>query len=495
MRKSLQNLLLILYTCFVVATAAAETSAKQKAKTYETIISRREHNLDHWDAETLAAYLGLDPNTAKPLSDSEHQYAGIDAAVMFYAQWCTNCHKFAPVWSTIGGLVKAGTTESNLIMALFNCELNDQHTRLCDATGVTHYPTIMFIGAGPYATSDPVSSFIFGGKNKASGPYGGNKLKRTAKFQGNLNVGDSVLDWVRTMQGLSKWYQWGHMEGGWLKTIRSMFFNPFEKKKGKGDVQKNALPVGVPPVFGGGYVSKSGSTETGAGSAKPSYVLQKELTEAEKKVEETEKQLKITKEANDHAGFIIESFLFPKMLNTTNEETKKEGPLDAFTFLHKAEGWNASLTISDAEKDDKPKKISIKDDGTLIIKACVIDISLDYCKRLSKKLTQEYLDSLSLLEDNKYPSFEVMEKELRSMVNNSEPYCAMFDECYSANFAGDKCRPATCPFKNDAACRYVGSCFSESIMTEYKDVIQQQLDSAVKDKMKKEAKVESSEKK
>lgn len=475
MRHSIQNLLLILYTWSFVATAAAETTAKQKTKTYETIISRRENNLDHWDAETFAAYLGVDPTTAEPLPDSEHQYAGIDAAVMFYAKWCKNCHKFAPVWSTIGGLIKAGTTESNLIMALFNCELNDQHTKLCNASGVTHYPTIMFIGAGPYTTSDPVSSFILGGKNKASGPFGGTTMKRTVKFQGNLNVGDSVLDWVRTMQGLSKWYQWGHMEGGWLKTIRSLFFNPFENKKGKGDIQKNALPVGVPP---GGHASNPGSTDSGNGSAKPTYVLQKELNEAEKKIGEMEKQIKNTKNANDHAGFVLESFLFPKMSNTTEEGTNKKKLVDVFTFLHKTEGWNASIALSETEKDDKPKKITIKDDGRLIIKACVIDISLDYCTRVSKKLTEEYLDSLSSLKDDKYPAFAEMEKELRSIVNDTEPFCSMFDDCYSANFAGDKCRPPTCPFKNDAGCRYVGSCVSESIIAEYKDVIQNKLDTA-----------------
>ena len=130
------------------------------SQTYETTISRRERNLDHWDAETLAAYLGLDPDTAQPLEDAT--YVGIDASIMFYAQWCKNCQKFAPVWDTIGQIVHAGTTESNLIMALFNCELDQQHTKLCDAAGVTHYPTLMYVGAGPYQDTDPITSAVAG---------------------------------------------------------------------------------------------------------------------------------------------------------------------------------------------------------------------------------------------------------------------------------------------------------------------------------------------
>ena len=218
------------------STAQAATTSTKKKKTtqkttYETHISRRERHLDHWDAETLAAYLGLDPETAQPLPENEAGYVGIDASIMFYAQWCTNCHKFAPVWDAIGELVQAGTTKSNLIMALFNCELNDQHIKLCDASGVTHYPTLMFAGAGPYVDSDPISSFVLGGRDKSAGPYGSSPLKRTVKFQGNLNVGDSVLDWIKAMQGLSRWYKWGHMEGGWLKVLRNLFFNPFDNLK------------------------------------------------------------------------------------------------------------------------------------------------------------------------------------------------------------------------------------------------------------------------
>lgn len=458
MRSSMRYIILLLWSYAVLAA---------KEKTYETTISRRERNLDHWDAETLAAYLGLDAETGKPLPEADDKYAGIDAAVMFYAQWCQNCRKFAPMWDAIAKLAQAGTTQSNLIMALFNCELNDQHTRLCSGAGVTHYPTLLFVGAGPYTDTDPISSFVMGGKDKASGPFGATTLKRTVKFQGNLNVGDSVLDWVRAMQGLSKWYQWGHMEGGWLKTIRSLFFNPFEKKKGKTDTSKNALPVGVPPALGTAYNYRSGS---GDGSAKSPYVLQKELNEAEKQLKKAKGDLDQHKLATEHAGYLIEAILFPQMVNTTDEGIEQK-PFDIFTALSDSKGWDAELS-SESVKD---KKVSLENDKEVIMKSCVIDLTLDYCTRLSKKLTTEYLDSLSNLSQDEYPQFSDMEKQLRAIVKENEPYCEMFDECYNNDFKDEKCRPSSCPFKNDRACAYLGSCSSEFIVKEYEDALQKKL--------------------
>jgi Thioredoxin. len=299
-------------------------------QTYETTISRRERNLDHWDAETLAAYLGLDPDTAKPLPDD--QYVGIDAAVMFYAQWCSNCHRFATVWDTIGQLLHAGTTESNLIMALFNCELNQKHTRLCDAAGVTHYPTLMFVGAGPYHDSDPVTSAILG--SKASGPYGPTTLPRTVKFQGNLNIGDSVLDWVKAMRGLSTWYKWNHMEGGWLRGIRSLLSNPFRRKSSRSKTE-NALPVGIPTGF---YYSSSSSSSNrmrkgaAGGSASSTYALEKQLKTAQEKLDAVQNQLDENKLATTHAGYLIDSFLFPVTTNSTdtNNGNVSKVPVDIF---------------------------------------------------------------------------------------------------------------------------------------------------------------------
>jgi hypothetical protein len=425
-------------------------------QTYETTISRRERNLDHWDAETLAAYLGLDPDTAKPLE--EDTYVGIDAAVMFYAQWCSNCHRFATVWDTIGQLLHAGTTESNLVMALFNCELNQKHTQLCDAAGVTHYPTLMFVGAGPYHDSDPITSAIFG--SKASGPYGVTMLPRTVKFQGNLNIGDSVLDWVKTMRGLSTWYKWNHMEGGWLKGIRSLFSNPFRQKASRSKTE-NALPVGIPTGF---YASSRTRKGAGAASSTSTYALEKQLKTTQEKLDAVQNQLDETQLATTHAGYLIDSFLFPVTSNSTDTEGNvSKVPVDIFSIMNETGAWDVPIHESTVNGDDE----------LIILKSCMVDLTLDYCTRFSSKTTIDYLDGLVDLSNSEYPTFIEMEKQLQTLIEESEPYCAKFSNCYENGFLErEGCRPVTCPFQNEVACRYVAACMSKSVQDEYRDALQ-----------------------
>ncbi len=423
-------------------------------QTYETTVARRERNLDHWDAETLAAYLSLDPTTGEPLE--EDTYVGIDASIMFYAQWCKNCHKFAPVWDTIGQLVHAGTSESNLIMALFNCELNDQHKQLCTAAGVTHYPTLMYVGAGPYVDSDPISNAVLG--NKASGPYGRTKLDRTVKFQGNLNIGDSVLDWVKAMRGVSTWHRWN--QSGWLKGVRTFFSNPFQRKTPK-DATKSSLPVGVP--IGYNANAKGGSSGSGGTSAVSTYKLEKELKSVEGKLETAEKKVKDSELASKHAGYLIESFLFPNTVNTTDDEGNviSGEPIDAFAKMTEYDAWDADSA-----------SITTDNEEAVILKSCVIDLSLDYCTRLSTKKTTDYIESIKSLPDSEYPSFTAMEAELTELIKGVEPYCANFNKCYKSNFnETDGCRPATCPFNNNYGCLYVSACTTELIKAEYKDAL------------------------
>lgn len=434
-------------------------SSLSSCQTYETTISRRERNLDHWDAETLAAYLGLDPDTAKPLE--EDKYVGVDAGIMFYAQWCNNCHRFATVWDTIGQLVHAGTTESNLILALFNCELDKQHTRLCDAAGVTHYPTLMYVGAGTYYDTDPLTSAVLG--SKAAGPYGASTLPRTVKFQGNLNVGDSVLDWVKAMRGLSTWYKWNHMEGGWLKGIRSLIKNPFDKKsdKSKGE---NSLPVGIPP--GHNSIRASGT----AASSASNNALEMQLKIVEGTLDVAKKELDETKMASTHAGYLIDSFLFP----VTSNDTATEGnslsiPVDVFSKLNEIKAWDAPVD-------------GASDSDANVLVSCVVDLTLDYCTRFSTKATSDYLDGIASLPNDEYPSFTEMETQLRAIIEEVEPYCSIFSSCYENGFLeSEGCRPATCPLTNEAACRYVSACTSETIKGEYKEALKKNSDAKASD--------------
>jgi len=379
---------------------------------------------------------------------------------MFYAQWCNNCHKFAAVWDTIGQLVHAGTTESNVILALFNCELDKQHTRLCDAAGVTHYPTLMFVGAGPYHDTDPITSAVLG--SKAAGPYGASTLPRTVKFQGNLNVGDSVLDWVKAMRGLSTWYKWNHMEGGWLKGIRSLIKNPFDKKsdKSKGE---NSLPVGIPPGHGHNSNRASGT----AGSSSSNSGLEKQLKSTEEELDVVKKQLDETKMTSTHAGYLIDSFLFPVTSNDTGTEGSSLNiPVDVFSKLNEIDAWDAPVDGISGNSD------------AIVLKSCVIDLTLDYCTRFSTKATTDYLDGIASLPNDEYPSFTEMETQLRAIIEGVEPYCSKFSSCYENGFLeSEGCRPATCPLNNEAACRYVTACASETIQGEYKEALKKASDS------------------
>ena len=101
-----------------------QSSSSSSSSAYDVLSPRRERNLDHWDADTAAAYLGLTRTTTNgdstefiPVPPSDDVYAGHDAAILFYAQWCQNCHALAPSYDAIGTLMEAGTTKSKLPVA------------------------------------------------------------------------------------------------------------------------------------------------------------------------------------------------------------------------------------------------------------------------------------------------------------------------------------------------------------------------------------------
>jgi len=105
-----------LYGCMIATTTTTTTTLcnaledfKYGEKTKQTKVIR-DNNLDHWDSDTLAYYLD--------------EYPGYDLAVMFYAPWDDYSNQLAPYWNQIAHLLDAGTTQSKLIMSLFDCELN-----------------------------------------------------------------------------------------------------------------------------------------------------------------------------------------------------------------------------------------------------------------------------------------------------------------------------------------------------------------------------------
>lgn len=184
----------------LAATVWSTTKAEAQVK--------RLNNLDYLDAATLRYYLSA------PAMD-------YDVAVMFYAQWCKNCHALAPIWDQISRLLKAGTTESKVIVGLFDCETNEEHSDLCNAAGVTHYPTLAF--------------FSLAGNNHH---LARKAPKHVTKYAANWQYGDALLDWIRAMSALARWHR-----VGWGKRIRNAIFGKKEKKVFE------QLPQGVPKAI------------------------------------------------------------------------------------------------------------------------------------------------------------------------------------------------------------------------------------------------------
>jgi hypothetical protein len=310
------------------------------------------------------------------------------------------------------------------------------------------------------------------------GPYGPTKLSRTVKFQGNLNIGDSVLDWIKVMKGLSTWYKWNHMQGGWLSSFRRLFKLPLLSSTpntasytGATQSIADALPIGVPPLL---TATATSTTDT---TTKSSYLLQKELSNTEEKMQQIQKDLDTHKLASSHAGFIIDAMLFPitgasssTTIDTANNSTSSY--VDVFTVMSEHNAWEAN-------GDDPVSNMSSFSSTTdhkyaIVLQTCVVDLTLDYCTRLSTKLTNQYLDSLKD-SDSTYPSFDQMEQDLKDIVKSNEPYCSLFNTCYQNYFDTDECKPGICPFQNANACLYVGSCLSTYVKEEYEDLLKDSL--------------------
>ncbi|KAL7467123.1 hypothetical protein ACHAXS_007387 [Conticribra weissflogii] len=456
------------------------------ASQYESTISRRERNLDHWDVSTAAAYLGLHPETLKPLpqytetpsssssssglltSESKEEmldeYVGHDAAIMFYAQWDRNSHAIAPSWDAIATHINAGSRSSNLIMALFDCEKNSRHMEVCLSAGVKVYPTFMFVGSGEYRDTDFLTRSILG-KDKSAGPYGAAPLKRTVKFQGNWQYGDQLLDWVNIMKGLSSWHSMS--ESGPLRGLRNGIFGFMTGgkfwggKRGRGRSKAGkegaSLPVGIPPGFQTEFRGAGGaSTSSSASGSMANAADMKKMNELEAKLNSTEEARDLYEKAVTHSSYLLEGLLFP----SSNDPSGDEKVMDPFAILAESDGWfsNATALPPNAPNDNHPS----------ILRSCMLELIIDYCNRITTRKTNAYLDELSAIPDYEpFPSMDEIEKRLLDDVKGQEPFCAMIETCMLNNFEDEECRPAKCPFENKVACNYLEVCMNPNVQDEY----------------------------
>jgi hypothetical protein len=299
---------------------------------------------------------------------------------------------------------------------------------------------MMFIGSGTFYDTDPISKILWG--KKSAGMMGESPIPNTVKFQGNWQFIDAIMDWVKTMQALSRWHMW--TTEGFGKRLRTFFF-PRRRTN-------EELPVGVP---GGPSLSSSSSTSgttatngAGATSGKSDETVAFLEKQVDKYMKDTDDMTKIA----TRAATMMEKMLFG------------DDSTDMFTFLDERNAWKNTESYSDL--DD-------------IYRACVMETSLDYCQRLAEPMGTKVVDELlasNLNSDELLAASENIEKLIMDEISKKEPYCAILDVCIANNMQDDSCRPKTCPFTNELACRLLTNCEDRNVIIEYAEALKLDID-------------------
>ena len=115
-----------------------------------------------------------------------------DTAIMFYAPWCKYCKQLAPYMEQISIEAK---THTELVIGKFNCEEPKSHASLCQELGVTHYPSIFFVGYGNFNQAP------------AKNALAASDFPRLVQYRSQL-LPDAIFDWVRMLHGIS----WAHRQ-------------------------------------------------------------------------------------------------------------------------------------------------------------------------------------------------------------------------------------------------------------------------------------------
>lgn len=496
----------------IISAAKAKANAKVDTDKNAAPASQdppfRHRSLDYWDASTLAAYLSVSPtkphkiismdvyddnidndednnnnNNKKAVKKSSNMpvYAGNDAAILFYAQWCQNCHSLAPMWDQIAEIIHAGTTKSNVIMTLFDCEQSEQHKSLCSTIGITHYPTLMFVGKGKFHDTDPVTSTLMG-KDRSAGHMGRSLLPNTVKFQGDWRYGEQIIDWITIMKGLSSWNQWmerngkNDNDGSFVGKMLKWLIRPFSPFKGSTSSTKSAgekddqMPVGIPPEIKMRQAlaesQQSQGTNVGAGKASDSASLTQTIAE-NKKLEKEKQELQDTKDlyekSSTHASLLIDLLLFSPTVNETSSEntasddkTKDEGTTtlqpgqDIFKILTGT--WDNYDKMAELMLDS-----TVEDKTIPLLQSCTVDMTIDFCTRF---LTKKASDVTNFKLEN-------MEQFMTELYEKEEPYCSIIENCLTSDFKVEGCVVETCPFVNSMGCRYINTCLDPELKEEY----------------------------
>jgi len=354
----------------------------------------RQNNIDFWPTSELSTHL----NSPQPF----------DAAIMFYAPWDDNSQNFAGVFDRIGDILNAGTSSAGLVMVFFDCEQDTNAQRLCQDLGVTSYPTVSYLGAGPCPESDSFTRAVLGNKLLRAGE---NSHERMCNFQGNFNIGEQVRDFIVMMRAVSKWNKFDENVVG---AIASKFWGLFGLNK-IGDHKIGVDPALLAPTA---EATRPSTAANSASSANSADVEQLILANAELEA------------ATNQAAILMDALL-------TDQE-----PPDAFEVLGAKGGWDG--------------------DAETILRSCIIDLTLDFC---SREVTRLARDNKAF--DSNAAGVADYEILLMERLSDEEPYCGVFEMCYETSFANDACRPEICPFRNTMGCKYASTCLDATVQSEY----------------------------
>lgn len=211
--------------------------------------------------------------------------------------------------------------------------------------------------------------------------------------------------------------------------------------------------MGVPP----NYQTELRGIISGGGAAASSSagVSELEVKNLEAKLNVTTKEKELYEKAVSHSSHLLNGLLFP-----AENESSSSSHRDPFTTLTNSDGWyqNATSLPVNAPNDEHPS----------ILRSCTLELTIDYCTRVTTRETNSYLAELNAIPENEtFPTLDHIESRLMDDVRKTEPYCGLIESCILTNFEGEECRPPKCPSENEAACRYVESCFDPNVQNEY----------------------------
>ena len=322
---------------------------------------------------------------------------------------------------------------------------------LCKSIKVTHYPTLMFIGSGPFYDTDPITKLLLG-KDKSAGVMGESPVPNTVKFQGNWQYTDSILDWIKTMQALSRWHTWSTK--GFGKRLRNLILR--EK------IQNEQLPLGVPGRSASSDSSSSSSSSVSSLKGGASSSTSAAATDAD--IEYLQKQVEKWQNATDDITKV--AVRTATMLDSVLFENEKS--TDMFTLLDERDAWKDMKSATD-----------LKD----IYRFCVMEVALDYCQRFAETVGNKVVDKLiasDLSSEELMAASDNMDTLIMDELNILEPYCGILDTCIASDMKDESCRPKTCPFINENACRYTTSCYDPSVVVEYAEALKLDMDTLMK---------------